>query len=525
MRSRTILPSLRCVARVCAFATIAASAGACSGGSNPTSPGTGGSASAGAAGGLAGVAGGGASGAGGIAGASGGGGSGVGGIGGLAGASGGGASGAGGIGGLAGAGGTRLAVTQLVSGGSHTCALLSDGTVKCWGRADHGTLGYGNTQVIGDDELPSSVGPVSVTTTPGVTVAALAAGASHTCALLSDGTVKCWGLAKDGQLGYGNTQDIGDDELPSSVGPVSVTTTPGVTVTKLTAGYEHTCALLSDATVKCWGGNFEGELGYGNNLRIGDDELPSSVGPVSVTTTPGVSVTGLVGGVFETCAFLSDSTVKCWGANDSGQLGYGNTDNIGDNELVSSVGPIAITTTAGVTAVGLAEGGDFTCAVLSDGTAKCWGENFDGTLGYGNTTNIGDNELPSSVGSIAVTTTPGVTVKQLAAGDFHTCALLSDGTVNCWGENFDGAAGYGNTGTIGDDELPSSIAPISVTTAPGVTAVGLTSGDAFTCALLSDGTVKCWGHNDFGQLGIGNTKNIGDDELPSSVGAVQLAVR
>ena len=198
---------------------------------------------------------------------------------------------------------------------AHTCALLSDGTVKCWGGA--GGWGYGNK----DDQRgpPSLLDTVSITTSPNVTVTQLVAGADHTCALLSDSTVKCWGGNEHGQLGLGNMNTIGDDELPSSVGPVSVTTTPGVTLVQLAAGSHVTCAVLSDGTAKCWGENFQGELGYGILEHIGDDELPSSVGPIRISTTPGVTVKQIVTGFSHTCALLSDGSAKCWGRANHGE--------------------------------------------------------------------------------------------------------------------------------------------------------------------------------------------------------------
>src|SRR5262249_21570497 len=156
----------------------------------------------------------------------------------------------------------------------------------------------------GDNELPSSVGPVSVTTTPGATVKELAAGSAHTCALLSDGSVKCWGYAFGGEPGNGNKVHIGDNEMPSSVGPRSLTTVPGVTVEALRTGADHTCTLLSDGSVKCWADNSSGQLGYGTTHIIGDNELPSSVGAVSITTTPAVTVKSLTGGGLHTCAPL-----------------------------------------------------------------------------------------------------------------------------------------------------------------------------------------------------------------------------
>ena len=415
-------------------------------------------------------------------------------------------------------------IARVLAGPQQTCVLLHDGSMKCWGWNGSGCLGYGNTAYIGDNELPSSVGPVSVTTTPGVTVTQIAAGNFHICALLSDGTVKCWGNGFEGRLGYGNEDFLGDNELPSSIGPVSVSTTPGVTVTKIDAAQNRTCALLSDGTVRCWGGdNLYGQLGIGNILKIGDNEAPSSVPPAAITNTPGLEVTQVAVGNDMTCALLSDGTVKCWGYPFYGALGNGDrVMNIGDNEPPSVLGPISLTSTPGVTATQIAAGDMHACALLSDGTVKCWGYGALGALGYGNGASIGDDELPSSVGPVSLTTVPGVTATRIAARGGSTCALLSNGSLVCWGHNALGKLGLGNQDNVGDNELPSSVGPVSVTSAPGVTVTQVSVGGGHTCALLSDGTVKCWGYNQWGQLGYGNYDYIGDNELPSSIGPVPV---
>jgi alpha-tubulin suppressor-like RCC1 family protein len=362
---------------------------------------------------------------------------------------------------------------------------------------------------------PASIGFVSVSTTPGVRVQHLAAGSGTTCALLSDGTLKCWGAGRYGQLGYGNTHSIGDDELPSSVGPISVTTTPGVTVQRVAGGLIHTCALLSDGSLKCWGGSCCNGYGAG----IGDDELPSAVEPLRISTTSNVAVRELALNGASSCVLLVDGSVKCWGANEFGELGYGNTTRV---VTPSSVGTVSVTATSGVRVTQLVAGYQHVCALLSDSSVKCWGYAQYGQLGYGNTRNIGDNELPSSVGSVRITTAPGVRVTRLAAGAHHTCALLSNDTVHCWGLNNFGQLGYGNTRNIGDDELPASAGVVSITTTPGVTVKQLALGDYHTCALLSNSSIQCWGENSLGQLGYRETWRIGDDELPSSVGPVVL---
>ncbi len=433
-----------------------------------------------------------------------------------------GASGSGGGGASGGAGGAGNGVTQIVAGDNHTCALFSNGQVRCWGRNNLGQLGYGHTRTIGDDELPSSAGVVSVTTTPGVIVTQLAAAVDRTCALLSDGSVKCWGDNGFGQLGYGNRTIIGDDELPSSVGPISLSPTPGMGAAAIVAGGNHTCARLASGPLVCWGLSSNGELGYGNTTTIGDDELPSAAGAVDLTRMNGVSITGLGAGRFETCALLSDKTLKCWGLNSFGELGYGNILTIGDNEPPSSVGAVSVSASPGLYPVSIVAGDFHTCALLSNSGVRCWGSNLDGELGYGNTQRIGDNELPSAAPGVPVSATPGATVLSLAAGYGHTCAILSNGTLQCWGANMYGQLGLGNVNNVGDDEFPSSVGPVSVTSMPGVTVTAVTAGSGHTCALLSDGEVKCWGDNRYGQLGYGNTQRIGDDEVPSSVGAVSI---
>ena len=230
-----------------------------------------------------------------------------------------------------GAGRTAMAIS---SGISHTCALLNDGNVRCWGVGFSGQLGYASTANIGDDETPDTVGPVNVGL--GRTGIGIAGGGTHTCAPLNDGTVRCWGNAVNGQLGYGNTENIGDNETPGSVGTVDLGL--GRTSAALAGGEGHTCALLDNGTIRCWGANNSGQLGYGNTTYIGDNETPGFAGPVDLgLRDTAVAVT--VGNV-HTCALQTDGAVRCWGLNSSGQLGYANTQSIGDNEAPGSAGPV-----------------------------------------------------------------------------------------------------------------------------------------------------------------------------------------
>src|SRR3954453_9208154 len=227
----------------------------------------------------------------------------------------------------------------LDAGVVHTCAVLHGGRVRCWGYGYGGGLGYGNKNTIGDDETPASAGPVDLG--PGRTATAVSAGRGHTCALLDNGSVRCWGENWYGELGYGiSTILIGDDESPASLGPVDLGA--GRTATAISAGDFHTCALLDDGSVRCWGVGLDGRLGYSNTDNIGDDETPGSVAPVNLGT--GRTATAISAGGSHTCAVLDNGSVLCWGRGSDGQLGYGNTATIGDNETPGSVAPVNLGT-------------------------------------------------------------------------------------------------------------------------------------------------------------------------------------
>jgi alpha-tubulin suppressor-like RCC1 family protein len=393
-----------------------------------------------------------------------------------------------------------VAAGRLVAGTRHTCVLLDTGAVRCWGMGWYGRLGYGNTNFIGDNESPMTAGDVDV----GGRVVQLAAGDLHTCALLETGAVRCWGAGWAGRLGYGNSNHIGDDETPATAGDVDV----GGHVVQLAAGEYHTCALLETGAVRCWGSSWYGQLGYGGRWNIGDDETPATAGDVDV----GGRVVQLAAGGGHTCALLETGTVRCWGVGLDGQLGYGNKRWIGDDEVPATAGDVNV---GGVVAQ-LVAGTNHTCALLETGAVRCWGDSGAGQLGYGNTNDIGDDpgETPATAGDVDV----GGLVVQLSAVGGHTCALLATGAVRCWGHGQYGKLGYGNMSNIGDEagETPATAGDVDV----GLIAVQLAAGGTHTCALLATGAVRCWGHGWMGQLGYGNWSSIGDDEYPSSAGDV-----
>ena len=281
--------------------------------------------------------------------------------------------------------------TQIAASLYHTCAVVSNGTAACWGYGHYGALGTGNNT---DSDTPVAVTGGALANK---TITQIDTGWFHTCALISDGTVACWGSNNNGQLGTGNNID--------SNTPVAVTggALAGKTVTQIAAETDHACVLISDGTVACWGLNSNGQLGTGdyNNTNI----------PVAITggALAGKTVNQITAGHNRTCAVVSDGTVACWGGGDS------------FTPVAVTGGALANKTVTQVTA-----GGGHMCALISDGTVACWGSNTEGQLGTGDDNNS-STPVAANVGALA-----GKTVTEISAGRWHTCALISNGTVSCW---------------------------------------------------------------------------------------------
>ena len=355
-----------------------------------------------------------------------------------------------------------VVATSLALGDSHSCALVSGGSIKCWGKNEQGQLGNGTSI--------SSTTPVDVIGITGAT--SISAGGYHSCALFSGGSIKCWGMNGQGQLGIGNYNDAAT--------PVDVTGITGAT--SISAGGRHSCALFSGGSIKCWGYNLSGQLGNNSTSN-------SSV-PVSVTDRSGNALTGataLALGEKNSCALFSGGSIKCWGYNFSGQLGNNSTTN-------SSV-PVSVT---GITnAKSISSGYIYSCALLSDGSIKCWGSNAPGQLGNNSTTN---SSVPVSVTDSSGNALTGATA--LYSGGQHSCALFSGGSIKCWGHN--------GVGQLGNNSTSNSSVPVSVIDSTGSALTGATSlysGGFHSCAFFSNGSIKCWGYNRDGQLGDGTTNS------------------
>ncbi|MEZ4704431.1 MAG: hypothetical protein R3A11_04455 [Bdellovibrionota bacterium] len=401
-------------------------------------------------------------------------------------------------------------VVSVASGDYHSCALSSLGAVKCWGDGAYGQLGLGDKAWRGDDinEMGNNLPTVSLGT--GLTAAQLAAGESHTCALLTNGQVKCWGRNYAGQLGLGNTSNRGDNsnEMGDNLSAVSLGT--GVTATQIVAGGDHTCALLSNGQVKCWGRNYYGQLGLGDTDNRGDgpNEMGNNLPTVSLGT--GLIATQISSGMYHSCALLNNGQVKCWGFNGDGELGLGDSQDRGDNinEMGDNLSAVSLGT--GLTVLQLSTRGYISCVVLSNNKVKCWGLNYQGQLGLGDTDNRGDdsNEMGDNLPTLAFG--KGFAT-QISVGTDHTCAILTGDKVKCWGTNYSGQLGLGDKSRRGDDinDMGSNLPIVDLGT--GVFATQISSGGYHTCTVLNNHRVKCWGYNSSGQLGLGDPNDRGDN--------------
>jgi alpha-tubulin suppressor-like RCC1 family protein len=344
---------------------------------------------------------------------------------------------------------------DVTAGSAHTCARKGDGTLWCWGYNVFGQLGDGTTT--------DRASPVQVTAL-GTSVVQVAAGSSHTCALEADGSVWCWGLNQQGEIGDG-TQTV-----PGKPTPVQVTAL-GTSVVQLAAGTFHTCARKGDGTLWCWGDNSGGELGDGTAVEKHSPVQVTALGTsvVEVWASPDAS---------RTCARKGDGTLWCWGTNSEGEIGDGTV--CPPPYPCGKSSPVQLVA-FGTSVVQVSLGELYGCARKGDGTLWCWG---NGYLGDGT-----DSSLPSPVEVVAL----GTSVVEVATGQFHTCARKSDGTVWCWGDNLEGELGNGTTST--------GFVPGQVMGLTG--AVELTAGGGHTCARKGDGMIWCWGDNYAGDLGDG----------------------
>ena len=340
----------------------------------------------------------------------------------------------------------------------HSCAIVGDGKLRCWGMNTYGQLGVSG---LSQTDVPTLVDGIDG-------VVAVDAGAYHTCALREDGTVWCWGYNSSGQLGDGTNN--------SGSTPVQVV---GVTnASKIAVGAHHSCALNTNQTIQCWGYNYYNQLGAGASFT-------SSSTPVGVGTSFGQwfftlgGQTDITAGAFHTCSAGSNGMARCWGSNNYGQLGIGYTSTRSTN------GPLVVSLSGSATHV--AAGSYHSCAVLDTTKARCWGRNSDGQLGVRSTTSpiLTPSYVLSSFGR-AMTG-----FQSIAGGQYHTCYLGANAWQGCAGRNTNGELG------IGSFNSPKTTPTSSLVTQ----VVGVGAAYYHTCSRRSDGAIHCYGDNLYGKVG------------------------
>ena len=379
-------------------------------------------------------------------------------------------------------------VSAIAAGRAHTCAVTAAGGIKCWGFNQSGQLGNGVQSASDPNPVPLDV--LGDPGTPPPVGSHVAIGFGHSCALLAaTGGVKCWGNNLLGQLGDGQacgavcTTAVDVQSLTGSVSAIS-------------SGGNHTCALMQTGEVKCWGLNHFGQLGAETAEVCGIISFSCSTTPVDVMGLESAAV-AIAAGLEHSCAVTESGGVACWGKNHVGKLGDGTTvdsgsavrvcqnyDNLSQQctELLSD-------------AIAVVAGAAHTCALVRAGSpalgngVTCWGRNTFGQLGDGTptdrTTPVGVLGLPSGVSAISATSN-------------HTCIISLAGAVRCWGNNFVGQLGDGQGCGL---FCTAPTEPAGLDT--GVVAIA--AGDGHTCAILSEGDATCWGQNEFGQLGDGRS--------------------
>ena len=340
--------------------------------------------------------------------------------------------------------GTGGFASLVETGGASTCVILKTGGLKCWGSNDHGQLGQGDgiTRSSAGDSVPV------INLGTGRSATQIAMGQQFMCALLDNGSVKCWGSNYSGQLGLGDTLDRGN--LPGQMGDAlpAVNLGTGRTAVRITAALAHACAILDNGALKCWGQNAFAQLGQGDYTnrgtmagQMGDMLLPISLG--MGRTAVGVAVSS-----DNTCAILDNLTVKCFGLGNRGECGQASTADCGTSAGTLGNALPVINIGSGFTPVppyGVSMGWVHVCARSASNQVKCWGYNGDGELGIGDVVNRGT--MASQMGDFLpfVSLGSGRTVTQMVSTMNGNCALLDDHTIKCWGINSSGELGQGDT--------------------------------------------------------------------------------
>ncbi len=343
-----------------------------------------------------------------------------------------------------------------------TCARSQD-NLFCWGNSNKGELGagYGGTTLFLPTKvlLTSEILPVDVTV-----------GDAHSCGRYGDGSLSCWGMNTYGELGHGDQNDMyahAPIKLEALDSPAQ----------SISANNSYVCAALQDGTGHCWGGGGSGQLGQG--------ERANSANPVAIATLDNIA--SIASGFYHACVLTEENTVYCWGENHRGQLGQGDTEDQLTPQLIPDLENITQ----------LDSGWHHSCALNTNGSLKCWGVN--GNLQLGNASSA-QSETPTQVSGLESG------VRQVSVNRYHGCALLETSQAMCWGYNKHGQLG---DSTNTQRSTPVFVLESEGESFTRLTSVIKVATAGFhSCALLSDETMKCWGYGRYGQLGDGTSENM-----------------
>ncbi len=331
----------------------------------------------------------------------------------------------------------------------------------------------------------------------GISATGLAGDGGGYCAILTSGMVDCWGANGSGDLGIGTTggPDTCANAEPCSTSPVPI----GISATSLVAdGAGGYCAILTSGMVDCWGDNSFGELGDGA-IRGPDRCADSSCSTTPVST--GIHATSLAAVNAGFCAILTSGMVDCWGDNSFGELGIGTSSGPLTCTGYSDYGVSCSTTpvSTGIHATSLAGGAANYCAVLTSGTVDCWGDDSDGELGNGSST--GPDTCAYSTPCNTTPSSTGISATSVATNGNSSCAILTSGMVDCWGGSADGQLGNGSSS--GPDTCAYSTPCNTTPSSTGISATSVAAAYDGYCAILTSGAVDCWGDNAEAELGDG----------------------
>jgi alpha-tubulin suppressor-like RCC1 family protein len=414
--------------------------------------------------------------------------------------------------GMTGAGTSQMLVG---AGGNHTCVVSNINSLYCWGDNANGELGFGGTS----NQTQGSTA-VSLPLPTGVWITQIALGGNHTCVLGSNGSMWCWGANQSGQCGDGSSNAT----IPvSDLNSTGIELGTGVTATSIAAGYGHTCAITNgpqgNGRVVCWGDNTFGKLGIGSTTNVGG---PGTMGNSLVAVPLPKAASSLSLDAGHSCAMMVDGSMLCWGYNNYGQLGQGTQTTEGDQPGEIADLPV-INFGSGDTAAAISVGGGFSAVLDVIGNVKEWGYNYNGLLGtlwcagntgYGSCSNpsfpisldgYGDNSGQMGNALPAVNLGSGVKATAIAAADTSICAMTHVGSaapeIVCWGNNSSGQLGFPSPSSVGTNpsQMGSALVPVPLAATPAT----LVAGESHMCVLTTSNVMYCWGDNSFGQLGTG----------------------